>query len=130
LKKEKFMSKVPVKNVNERLIQIRKVLKKSPTDFADALSISRSYVYEMEKNRRIVNDRIIKLVSMTFGVSEQWLKSGEGPMFIDAEGETRRKIEILFDKLRPDFQEYVLRHIDILLELQGKCKSTEDKKDN
>ena len=125
------MSKVPVKNVNERLTQVRKVLKKSPADFADALSISRSYVYEMEKNRRIVNDRIIKLVSMTFGISEQWLKTGKGTMFSDSEGqETRRKIEILFDKLRPDFQEYVLRHIDLLLELQDKCPNSEEKKDH
>lgn len=122
------MSKVPAKTINERLIQIRKVLKKSPTDFADDLSISRSYVYGLEKNRRVVNNRIIKLVSMTFGVNEQWLKSGEGTMFSDADGETRRKIEILFDKLRPDFQEYVLRHIDLLLELQSKCENMESKK--
>ena len=39
-------------------------------------------------------------------------------MFDDPEGELRRKIEILFDKLCPDFQEYVLQHLDLLLELQ------------
>ena len=122
------MNKIPVKTINERFTQIRRVLKKSPAAFADALSISRSYVYEIEKNRRVVNDRIIKLVSMTFGVNAQWLKSGKGIMFNDVEGETRRKIEILFDKLRPDFQEYVLRHIDLLLELQDKYEKPEDKK--
>jgi hypothetical protein len=42
-------------------------------------------------------------------------------MFDNAEGETRRKIEILFDKLQPEFQNHVLRHIDLLLELQEKC---------
>ena len=115
------MSEVPAKTVNERITQIRRVLKKTPTDFADALCLSRSYVYELEKERRIVNNRIVKLVSMTFGVNEHWLKTGEGIMFGDPEGKTRRKIEILFDRLRPDFQEYVLRHIDLLLELQDKC---------
>ena len=63
---------------------------------------------------------------MTFGVNEEWLKTGKGIMFNDPEGETRRKIEVLFDKLRPDFQEYVLRHIDLLLELQDKCKEADE----
>ena len=115
------MDKIPAKTPNKRLAQVRRILRKTPADFASALSLSRSYVYELEKERRIVNDRIIKLVSMTFGVNEQWLKTGKGTIFNDTDGETRRKIEILFDKLRPDFQEYVLRHIDLLLELQDKC---------
>ena len=115
------MNKAPGKTANERLIQIRLLLRKSPADFANALCISRSYVYEMEKKRLGVNDRIIRLVSMTFGVSEQWLKTGKGPMFDNPDGENRRRIEVLFDKLKPDFQNYVLRHIDILLDLQEKC---------
>jgi transcriptional regulator with XRE-family HTH domain len=117
------MNEIPVKTANERLTQIRLVLRKSPAEFAEALCVSRSYIYGLEKEYRLVNDRIAKLVSMTFGVSEQWLKTGEGPMFDNPDGETRRRIEVLFDKLRPDFQNYVLRHIDILLELQDKCET-------
>ena len=110
------------KNVNDRVAQVRRILKKTPAEFASTLSLSRSYIYGIEKKHRLVNDRIIKLVSMTFGVSESWLKTGKGAMFVDADGETRRKIEVLFDKLQPDYQEYVLRHIDLLLDLQDKQK--------
>ena len=116
-----YMSKEPVETVNDRVARIRIILKMSPAEFADALCLSRSYIYGLEKKHRIANDRIVKLVSMTFGVGEQWLKTGKGIMFKDAEDVTRRKIEILFKKLRPDFQEYVLRHIDLLLKLQDKC---------
>ena len=115
------MSENSPKTANDRIVQIRRILKKSPGDFARDLSISRSYVYGLEKKHRLANDRIIKLVSMTFGVNEHWLKTGKGTMFNDPDSETRRKIEILFDKLRPDFQEYVIRHIDLLLELQDRC---------
>jgi transcriptional regulator with XRE-family HTH domain len=114
------MSEIPKETVNERIVQIRRALKKSPADFADALCVSRSYIYELEKKRRMVNDRIVKLVSLNFGINEDWLKTGNGQMFHEAEGEKRRKIVLLFDKLSPDFQEYVLRHIDLLLELQDK----------
>ncbi|MDR2482670.1 MAG: helix-turn-helix domain-containing protein [Treponema sp.] len=114
------MSESPGETVNSRLARIREALKKSPADFAGVLGVSRSYIYELEKGRRLVNDRIISLICFNFGVRERWLKTGEGEMFADPEGENRRRIAILFDRLRPDFQEYVLRHIDLLLELQDK----------
>jgi len=114
------MSNKPAETANDRIIKIRKALKKTPTGFANTLCLSRSYVYELEKGRRAVNDRIAKLISMTFGVNEEWLKTGAGKMFDNSGGEVRRKIEELFDKLCPDYQEYVLRHLDLLLELQNK----------
>ena len=109
-----------LKTVNHRIAHVRHILKKSPADFAKSLCISRSYIYEIEKERRNVNNRIIKLVSLNFGINEWWLKTGKGKMLKNSEDEMRQKIEILFDKLCPDFQEYVLQHLDLLLELQKK----------
>jgi transcriptional regulator with XRE-family HTH domain len=114
------MKDEPAEKASERIVKIRKAFNKTPVGFANTLCLSRSYVYEMEKGRREVNDRIAKLIAMTFGVNEEWLKTGAGEMFDNSGGEVRRKIEELFDKLCPDFQEYVLRHLDLLLELQNK----------
>ena len=116
------MNGKPTETANKRLIRVRKTLKKTPTNFAEALHLSRSYIYELEKERRVLNNRIAKLVSMTFGVNENWLKTGVGNMFDNSGGEIRKKIELLFDKLCPEFQEYVLRHLDLLLEIQEKRK--------
>ena len=116
------MNGKPTETANERLIRVRKALKKTPTNFAGDLHLSRSYIYELEKERRVLNDRMVKLVSITFGVSEEWLKTGIGTMFDNSGGEIRKKIELLFDKLCPEFQEYMLRHLDLLLEMQNKRK--------
>ncbi|MDR2404285.1 MAG: helix-turn-helix transcriptional regulator, partial [Spirochaetaceae bacterium] len=67
--------------VNERIKEVRKTLKLSQAEFAKAIFISTGYVAELECGHKRANDRIIRLVSLTFGVSEAWLKTGEGDMF-------------------------------------------------
>jgi transcriptional regulator with XRE-family HTH domain len=105
-------------SVNQRITEVREALKLSKSDFARAICISRSYVNELELGRRAANDRIVRLISLSFGVSEQWLKTGEGGIF-DAEGEDKRElIERRFDSLSPDLQDFVLAQIDQLLKLQ------------
>jgi transcriptional regulator with XRE-family HTH domain len=108
------------KSINQRTKEVRLALKMSKSDFAKAIFISRSYVGEMEMERRALNDRIIRLISLTFGISEKWLKTGEGGMFDRATESKRERIERLFDGLNPDLQDFVLAQINHLLKLQAK----------
>jgi transcriptional regulator with XRE-family HTH domain len=112
------MSDNPAKSVNQRIAEVRLALKLSKADFARAICISRSYVNELELERRAANDRIVRLISLSFGVSEAWLKTGEGGMF-DVEDKLER-IEHLFDSLSPDLQDFVLAQINQLLVLQAR----------
>jgi transcriptional regulator with XRE-family HTH domain len=64
--------------VSERIREVRKTLKLSQAEFARAAFISTGYVTELECGHKNANDRIVRLVSLTFGVSETWLKTGEG----------------------------------------------------
>ena len=103
--------------INERLKHLRTALKLSQVDFAKAIHISNGYIAELESGSRRVNNRIIYLISLTFGVNEDWLKNGEGNMFFTTPEEKLRRMTALFNELPPRFQDYVLFQIEQLLAL-------------
>jgi transcriptional regulator with XRE-family HTH domain len=108
--------------VNERIRQVRQALNMTQTDFSKAIYVSNGYTAEIENGHRAANDRIIRLICLTFGVNEQWLKTGNGEMFQASPIELKERILSLFDKLHPKFQEYALTVIDQLIKLQNDRK--------
>ena len=105
--------------VSERIKLVRKTLKMSQVDFAKSIFISNWYIAELECEHRRVNDRIIHLISLTFGVNEKWLKAGEGEMFFKTPGEKLQRMICLFNELPPKFQDYVMLQIEQLLNVTG-----------
>ena len=103
---------------NERIRQLRQDLDMSQTDFSRAICVSNSYTAEIENGHRTANDRIIRLICLTFGANEEWLKTGEGEMFAGPPIK-RERIVTLFNELNPQSQELVLTVIDRLLKLQN-----------
>ena len=101
--------------ISSRIRHIRKTLNMSQVEFAKAIYISNGYIAELECEHRRVNDRIIHLISLTFGVNEKWLKTGEGDMFYKTPGEKLQRIVGLFNELPPKFQDYVMQQIEQLL---------------
>jgi len=106
--------------VNERLKIARKALKLSQKSFAEAMCISNSYLADIENDYRKANDRIIKLASMIYGINENWLKNGEGEMFYKSPDEKITRLLSIFNELPTDFQNFVMIHIEHLLELSNK----------
>ncbi|MDR0387655.1 MAG: helix-turn-helix domain-containing protein [Treponema sp.] len=105
--------------VNKRIRQVRQALNMTQTDFSRAIYISNGYTAEIENGHRVANDRIIHLISLVFGVSERWLKTGEGEMFQTSPAEWTERILRLFNELNPRFQEYALSVLDQLVKLQN-----------
>ena len=87
----------------------------SQAEFAKAIFISNGYIAELESANRKVNDRIIHLISLTFGVNETWLKHGKGNMVFTTASEKIRRLTSLYRKLPPQFQDYVMLQIEQLL---------------
>lgn len=107
-------------SINQRVKEVRRALKLSQAKFAKALSMSNGYVAGIELGHNNVNDRIVKLICFTFNVSEQWLKTGEGRMFSEAPNQLADLASATFKELKPEYQEYILKQIDQLLEIQHK----------
>ncbi|MCL2266911.1 MAG: helix-turn-helix domain-containing protein [Treponema sp.] len=89
----------------------------SQVEFAKAIYISNGYIAELECEHRRVNDRIVHLISLTFGVNEQWLKSGVGEMFYKTPSEKLQRMVGLFNELPPKFQDYVMQQVEQLLKM-------------
>jgi len=104
--------------VNERIRQLREALGMYQTDFSKAICVSKSYAGEIENGHRVANDRIIRLICLTFGASEAWLKTGEGEMLTASPPAKSERILALFNELKPEFQEVALAVADRLLCLQ------------
>jgi len=105
--------------VNKRIKEIRNILNKSQREFAKAVYVSNGYLSEIENGQKEVNNRLIHLISSAFSVNKHWLLTGEGRMFNDTSEERMERMASLFSELYPEFQDFVLRQIDELVELQN-----------
>jgi len=105
--------------INERIKEIRQKLNKSQRDFAKAIYVSYGYLSEIETGQKETNDRLIHLISTAFSVNKHWLLTGEGRMFNSTPEEKLERITSLFNELYPEYQDFVLRQIDELIELQN-----------
>jgi transcriptional regulator with XRE-family HTH domain len=105
---------------NERIKEARKILNLSQKDFADSICISNTYLAGVENGSRRANDRIVKLCSMVFGISETWLKEGKGEIFYKSPDEKITRMVSIFNKLPLNFQDYALDQLEGLLKLRGK----------
>lgn len=68
-------------SINQRLRQIRKHLKMQQSEFAKHLGLSQTSISWMEQEGNAVSEQTIRLLHLDFHVSEEWLRTGEGPMF-------------------------------------------------
>ena len=103
--------------ISERIRLARKTLKLSQVEFAKAIRISNGYIAELECEHRRVNDRIIHLISLNFGINEEWLRTGEGDMFHKTPNEKLQHMIGLFRELPPKYQDYVMLQIENLLNI-------------
>ncbi|MDR3114309.1 MAG: helix-turn-helix transcriptional regulator [Treponema sp.] len=101
--------------INRRIIEARKAFGYTQKEFADNLKLSRTYLGEIEANRRRVNDRIVKLIAVTYGVSVEWLKTGAGTMFDQIVDPRLEQLVTDFKKLDDPLKDYVLKQLDFLV---------------
>ena len=68
-------------SINQRLRQVRKHLKMQQSEFAKRLGLSQTSISWLEQDGNTVSEQTIRLLHLDFHVSEEWLRTGEGPMF-------------------------------------------------
>lgn len=71
--------------MKERIVELRKTLKLSQTEFSKRLNLTQNFISFVEIGKRQISDRTIKDICREFNVSEEWLRTGEGDMFAPAD---------------------------------------------
>lgn len=64
-------------SINERVKELRLSLHMSQEEFGNAIGLSKSGISNIESGVRNIRDNHIKLLSTTFNVNENWLRTGQ-----------------------------------------------------
>lgn len=70
-------------NISDRVKQVRSELELTQIEFGTKTGISQSHLTAIESGKRVVTEKTLKVICATFNVSEEWLRTGEGEMFVE-----------------------------------------------
>lgn len=85
-------------SISERIKAIRKFYDKTQQDFADSLGLKQNTIATYEMGRLAPSDRTIADICRVYNVNEQWLRTGEGEMFLDLGPDAQ--LEKIFDQIQ------------------------------
>lgn len=91
--------------MNERIKALRSALGLNQTDFGAAIGVKQSTVTGYENGTRTPIDAVIASICREFNVSEAWLRTGEGAMFLERSRD--EELSAFFGDLlagQPDFK--------------------------
>lgn len=104
--------------MNHRIKELRKALSLTQQEFADRIGMKRNTIANYEIDRNEPSNSVITLICREFNVSEHWLRTGEGEMFIQM---TRDEEIAAFmgDVLAGESDNFRRRFIAMLSKLNG-----------
>lgn len=70
-------------NRKERFKAARKALGLTQVEFAEKLGMTQAGISAIESGRVSTSDRMIQILSNTFNISAEWLRTGEGEMLVE-----------------------------------------------
>ena len=102
--------------MNERIRQLRGLLKLSQAEFGAKINLSQNYIWMIEKGERTPSDRTISDICREFGVSLAWLQDGVGEMYVQR-SENERMAMMFADVLAESDESTRKRGIAAALEM-------------
>ena len=105
--------------MNQRILELRKSLNLSQTDFGEQIGMKPSSISDIENNRVQISDRTIIAICSKFNVNEEWLKFGNGNMFLEYDKKHDEFFSV-FQNLKEPLQDFLIRTAHDLLNTQDK----------
>ncbi|MCL2188212.1 MAG: helix-turn-helix domain-containing protein [Defluviitaleaceae bacterium] len=103
--------------IGDRIKIIRQTIGITQARFAGQMAISVSYLAELEKNKKVVNDRIVRLICLNYNVNELWLRTGSESMFAESVDAHSVRVNGLFKSLSQEFQLCAIKQLEELATL-------------
>ena len=94
----------------ERVRDLRKHFGLTLEQFGKTLGVGKTAISKIEKNERGLTDQMVVSICREYGVSEKWLRDGEGEMFVPVtrnEKIARFAGELMKDET-PDFRRQIV----------------------
>lgn len=104
--------------MNERIKELRKRLGLTLEKFGDRLGVGKTAINKLEKGENNVTDQMFKSICREFNVSEEWLRTGEGEMFLIPDDEDAALVSDLLENTDDDFYRTALDLIRTYKQLQ------------
>ncbi len=126
--------------LGERIKKVRKALDLTQQKFADRIGTTQNVIANYESGRREPSAAAFNNICKTFNISEEWLRMGEGEMFLPTAeesidelirqhglGDLERQIMIEFVQLDPRDRQGVLEYAKRLAANVRLCKQEANK---
>lgn len=68
--------------MNERVKELRTTLGLSGEKFGEPLGVKRNSISQIETGKNNLTEQMIKSICLAYNVNEDWLRTGEGEMFL------------------------------------------------
>lgn len=102
--------------MNNRIIEIRKNFNLSRAAFGSRLGVSGDVINNIERGRVDLKEHMLLLICKEFNVNENWLRYGEGEMFIPIDRE-KEIAKLTIDLLTEESDSFKNRLISALSRL-------------
>ncbi len=88
-----------MESIGERIKNIRINNNLTQAEFGESVGVTQGYITKVESGKNPPSDQLIITISLRFGVREEWLRTGEEPMYQPAE----KAAEEILDRYGVDF---------------------------
>lgn len=105
--------------MDKRLRQLRKTLDLTQQEFAERLGVKRNGIAKYETGVNTPSAAVISLICREFNVNEDWLRSGEGDMFLPFKDEVAEMVSRLLEISNPFY--------DLILDMMVSFDELDDK---
>lgn len=85
----------------ERVRIVRKDLSLTLENFGKKLGVGKTAIYKIEKGENSLTDRMLKSICREFNVNENWLRFGDGDMYLPVEDEVAEIVSRLLEDSNP-----------------------------
>ena len=104
--------------MKDRIKALRERLEKSQDEFGKDIGLTRNYISLIENGQRNLSDQSIKVLCSLYNVNEEWLRTGNGEMFVP-ETKDEQISKMLADVLKCEDSEFKKRLIVALSKMDN-----------
>lgn len=111
--------------MKDRIKRIRMESNLTQQAFADKIGVKRNTVALYESGDCGVSDAVIKLICKAYNVNEEWLRTGNGEMYVPIDDEVAAIVSNLLEESNPTY-DLVLKIVRTYSQLNDKDRAVID----